>query len=142
MRWVGFFTPKGFLAYGGGFLLALGLVGFFALNDASQTPAFYLDDVENRAHLGVGLIALAVVLVPGLRTASAPFHGWLVTLLGLTALFVGVYGFYVGDNPAPNTLGVTNLESPADDLLNLALAGWALWAAWRAQPEGTQPTGA
>jgi len=48
------------------------------------------------------------------------------------ALFFAVYGFLVGGNPAPNTFGISNLESPLDDLLHLVVGAWALYAAWRA----------
>jgi hypothetical protein len=127
-------TPKGFLTYGGAVLLILGLIGFFALNDPAATPAFYLDNGENVAHTGLGIIALAIVFIPGLNTAFAPYYRWIVILLGLVALFFAVYGFYVGANDAPNTFGVSNLESPLDDLLHLVVAAWALYAAWRPAP--------
>jgi hypothetical protein len=128
------FTPKGFLTYGGAVLLFLGLIGFFALNDPAITPAFYLDQGENVAHTGLGIIALAIVFIPGLNTAFAPYYRWIVILLGIVALFFAVYGFYVGGNDAPNTFGVSNLESPLDDILHLVVAAWALYAAWRPAP--------
>jgi hypothetical protein len=128
------FTPKGFLTYGGAVLLILGIVGFVALNSATATPSFYLDGGENVAHTGLGIIALAIVFVPGLNTAFAPYYRWIVILLGIVALFFAVYGFYVGGNTAPNTFGISNLESPLDDILHLVVAAWALYAAWRPQP--------
>ena len=39
----------------------------------------------------------------------------------------------VGGNAAPNTFGVANLESPADDILHLVVAAYAFYAAWRPQ---------
>jgi len=128
------FTPKGFLTYGGAILLILGLIGLFALNSVTATPAFYLDNGENVAHIGLGLIALAIVFVPGLNTAFAPYYRWIVILLGIVSLFFAVYGFYVGGNASPNTFGVSNLESPLDDILHLVVGAWALYAAWRPQP--------
>jgi hypothetical protein len=125
------FSPKGFLTYGGAILLVLGLVGIFALNDATQTPAFYLDSGENWAHTGLGIIALAIVIIPGLNTAFAPYYRSIVVMLGIVALFFAVYGFYVGGDTAPNTFGISNLEYPLDDLLHLVVAVWALFAAWR-----------
>jgi len=134
MMMANLFTPKGFLTYGGAILLVLGLLGFFALNSATQTPAFYLDSGENWAHTGLGIIALAIVFIPGLNTIFAPYYRWIVILLGIVALFFAVYGFYVGSNAAPNTFGISNLESPLDDILHLVVGAWALYAAWRPQP--------
>jgi hypothetical protein len=134
MMMASLFTPKGFLTYGGAVLLILGLIGLFALNSPTGTPAFYLDNGENVAHIGLGLIALAIVFVPALNTAFAPYYRWIVILLGIVALFFAVYGFSVGGNAAPNTFGVSNLESPLDDILHLVVGAWALYAAWRPQP--------
>jgi len=134
MMMASLFTPKGFLTYGGAVLLLLGLIGLFALNSATATPAFYLDNGENVAHIGLGLIALAIVFVPGLNSTFAPYYRWIVILLGIVALFFAVYGFYVGGNTAPNTFGLSNLESPLDDILHLVVGAWALYAAWRPQP--------
>ena len=126
------FTPKGFLTYGGALLLLLGLIGFFALNSATSSPAFWLDNGENFAHLGLGIIALAIVFVPGLNTMFEPYYRWIVILLGIVALFFGIYGFVVaGDASGVNTFGLANLESPADNILHLVVAAWALYAAWR-----------
>jgi hypothetical protein len=127
----GILTPKGFLTYGGAILLLLGVIGLFALNDAAASPSFYLDSGENVAHIGLGIIALAIVFVPGLNTAFAPYYRWIVGLLAIVALFFAVYGFYVGGNAAPNTFGISNLESPLDDLLHLVVGAWAAYAWWR-----------
>jgi hypothetical protein len=124
-------TPKGFLTYGGAVLLLLGIIGLFALNDATATPAFWLDNGENYAHIGLGVIALAIVFVPGLNSIFEPYYRWIVILLGIVAVFFGVYGFVVAGNPAPNTFGLANLESPADDILHLVVGAWALYAAWK-----------
>ena len=128
------FTPKGFLTVGGAVLLLLGLVGFLGVFTESSFPSFYLDNGENIAHTFLGIVALAIVFVPGLNTMFAPYYRWIVILLGIVALFFAVYGFYVGGNPAPNTFGLSNLESPLDDLLHLVVGAWALYAAWRPQP--------
>jgi len=125
------FTPKGFLTYGGVILLVLGILGFVALSDATAYPSFYLDNGENVAHTGLGIIALAIVFVPGLNTLFEPYYRWIVILLGLVSLFFAVYGFSVAGNPAPNTFGLANLENPFDDVLHLVVGVWALYAAWR-----------
>jgi hypothetical protein len=127
------FTPKGFLTYGGAILLLLGIVGY--LNIFSDTSSsFYLDGGENIAHTFLGIVALAIVFVPGLNSAFAPYYRWIVILLGIVALFFAVYGFYVGGNTAPNTFGVANLESPLDDILHLVVGAWAIYAAGRPPP--------
>jgi hypothetical protein len=55
---------------------------------------------------------------------------WLVAVVGITALFFAVYGFAVAGNTPPNTFGISNLESPADDILHLVVGIWALAAAF------------
>ena len=127
-----FFSPKGFLTYGGAVLLLLGIVGYLGIFSQSAVPAFYLDSGENIAHTALGVIALAIVFVPGLNTMFAPYYRPIVILLGIVALFFAIYGFAVGGNAAPNTFGVANLESPADDILHLVVAAYAFYSAWRA----------
>lgn len=128
----GVFTPRGFLTYGGVTLLLLGIVGFVGVFSQSSFPSFYLDAGENVAHTALGIVALAIAFVPGLKDAFSPYYRWIVILLGIVALFFAVYGFYVGGNAEPNTFGLANLESPLDDLLHLVVGAWALYAAWRA----------
>jgi hypothetical protein len=129
------FTPKGFLTYGGAILLLLGIVGFLGVFSQSAFPSFWLDNGENVAHTGLGIIALAIVFVPGLNSMFEPYYRWIVILLGIVALFFAVYGFVVaGDSSGANTFGLANLESPADDILHLVVGAWALYAAWRPAP--------
>jgi hypothetical protein len=124
------FTPRGFLMVGGAVLLALGLLGFVILKDASLS-FFWLDTSENIAHIALGLVALAAVYVPGLKDSLAPYYRWLVILVGVIALFFGVYGFLVpaGSPASPNTFGLANLEL-GDNLLHLVVAAWAFAAAF------------
>lgn len=129
------FTPRGFLIVGGAVLLLLGIVGFlgiFTLN------VFYLTGGENVAHVVLGLVAMAAVFVPGLNDALAPYYRWLVILVGVIALFFGVYGFLVGPGNPPatlNTFGLANLEI-VDNLVHLVVAAWAFLAAyWLPQRE-------
>ncbi len=129
------FTPKGFLMSGGIVLLLLGLLGFVVLGPTAEKSAlgsfFWLDNAENFAHLALGIVALAALYVPGLNSALAPYYRWIVILVGLIALFFGVYGF-IATGPAPNTFGLTNLEL-SDNLLHLVVAAWAFAAAFWAQ---------
>lgn len=126
------FTPRGFLTYGGAILLLLGIIGFLGVFNEESVPAFWLDAGENIAHTFLGIVALAIVFVPGLNTALEPYYRPIVILLGIVALFFGLYGFVVAGNAAPNTFGLSNLESPADNILHLVVGAWALYAAWRA----------
>jgi len=127
-------TPKGFLTYGGAILLILGILGFVALSSPTAYPSFYLDNGENVAHTFLGIVALAIVFVPGLNTMFAPYYRWIVILLGIVALFFAVYGVLVSGNPATNTFGISNLENPFDNVLHLVVGLWALYAAWKASP--------
>ena len=118
-------NPKQFLLIGGIVLLALGIVGFLGVFSDTKS-AFYLDQGENVAHTGLGIIAIAAAfLIP-----DAMLQKWLVAVVGVTALFFAVYGFMVAGNTPPNTFGISNLESPADDVLHLVVGVWALAAAF------------
>lgn len=122
-------NPKQFLTIGGAILVLLGIVGLLGVFNQTATPWFWLDTGENVAHLFLGAVALAAVFVPGLNSALAPYYKPIVILVGIIALFFGVYGFVVAGAAAPNTFGLTNLESPADNLLHLIVGVWALAAA-------------
>jgi hypothetical protein len=128
-----FFTPRMFLIVGGVVLLLLGVVGFLGIFTKAAVPAFWLDSGENVAHVGLGLIALAAVYVPGLNTALAPYYRWIVLLVGVIALFFGVYGFVVANNAEPNTFCLANLEF-ADNILHLVVAAWAFASALMTRP--------
>lgn len=123
------FTSKGFLMVGGLVLLLLGIVGFLGIFTMSS---FYLTSGENFAHVGLGLVALAAVYVPGLKEMLEPYYRWIVILVGLIALFFGVYGFILpaGNPPTTlNTFGLANLEI-VDNLIHLVVAAWAFAAAF------------
>ena len=118
-------NPKQFLLIGGIVLLALGIVGFLGVFSDTKS-AFYLDQGENVAHTGLGIIAIAAsFLIP-----EGTLQKWLVAVVGITALFFAIYGFLVAGSTPPNTFGISNLESPADDVLHLVVAIWALAAAF------------
>jgi putative Ca2+/H+ antiporter (TMEM165/GDT1 family) len=124
-----YFTPRMFLIAGGVVLLLLGIVGFLGIFTKTAYPSFYLDSAENVAHVGLGVIALAGVYLPGLNSMLKPYYRWIVILVGVIALFFGVYGFVVSGNAAPNTFGLSNLET-ADNLLHLVVAAWAFASAY------------
>jgi hypothetical protein len=125
------FTSRGFLVWGGIVLVILAVVGFLGIFTKEGSPQFYLTDGENYAHLILGIVALAAVYVPGLNGALAPYYRPIVILVGLIALFFGIYGFVVAGQPDPNTFGLANLENPADNILHLVVAAWAFWSSLR-----------
>lgn len=127
-------TPRGFLISGGAVLLVLGILGFFVLNNPTLS-FFWLDTSENVAHIALGAVALAAVYVPGLNDTLRPYYRWIVILVGIIALFFGVYGFIVtGDASGKNTFGLSNLEL-GDNLLHLVVAVWAFAAAYMTSRE-------
>lgn len=122
-------NPKQFLVIGGAVLVVLGVLGYVLQDGQLLGDKWYLTNGENVAHLFLGIVALAAVFVPGLNTALAPYYKPIVILVGLVALFFGVYGFIVANEPPLNTFGLANLESPYDNILHLVVGVWALAAA-------------
>lgn len=123
------FTPRGFLILGGMALLLLGIVGFLNI---FTTSGFYLTVGENFAHVGLGLMGLAVVFVPGLNTALDAYYRSIVIVAGVIALFFAVYGFMLPAGNPPtvlNTFGLANLEF-VDSVIHLLVAVWAFIAAF------------
>lgn len=133
--------PRLFLIAGGSLLVLLGVLGYASVFTESGSPSFWLDGTENAAHTGLGLVALAAVFVPGLNTALTPHYRTIVGLIAVITLFFGVYGFLLppGSSADPNTFGVANLESPADNLLHLVF-GIVAVAAIYLKPHGATPT--
>ena len=119
-------NPKQFLQFGGAILVVLGVVGLLPIFTEANTPWFYLDNGENIAHIGLGVVAIAAAYL----LTDAALQKWLVAVVGVVALFFGIYGFVVAGQPDPNTFGLANLESPADNLLHLVVGAWALYAAF------------
>ena len=93
---------------------------------------FSLDAGENVAHVGLGVIGLAA----GFGLKDARIHRGLTAVVGITALIFGLLGWFLPSGGAlasgafakSNFLGLANLESPADNLLHLFVAAWAIWA--------------
>ncbi len=129
--------PRLFLSAGGSVLLMLGAVGYANVFTEAGSPSFWLDGAENIAHTGLGVVALAAVFVPGVNRVLAPHYRTIVGLIAVLALFFGIYGFLLpaGSSSDPNTFGVANLESPADNLLHLVVGIVAL-AAIYVKPSG------
>ena len=119
-----------FLRYGGGVLLLVGIVGYLGI--LNNVNFFSLDAGENLAHVGLGVIGLAA----GFGLKDAMIHRVLTGVVGVTALIFGLIGWFLSSGGAltngvfanPNFYGLANLESPADNLLHLFVAAWAIWA--------------
>ncbi len=119
-----FMNPKQFLTLGGIVLVLVGVLGFIGI--IGPTPeasifgaAWWFDGAENYAHLVIGVVGLLVAM-----WGSAMMQKWVTVLVGLFALVATVSGFVTG----PSFL-TANLENPADNILHLAVAVWALWSA-------------
>jgi len=121
-------NPKSFLFIGGIILAAVGILGFIGvLGPTSENSIFgsawWFDNVENWAHLVLGIVALIV------RYAMGEMIQKTITLLvGLLAAVATLSGFLAG----PYFLGA-NLQNPLDNILHLAVAVWALWSWWAAK---------
>lgn len=122
-------NPKQFLTIGGVILLLLGVLGLILPGGEILGKSWYLTSGENVAHLFLGLVALAAVFAPGLKDLLSPYYKPIVILVGIVALFFGVYGFVVANEPPLNTFGLANLETPYDNILHLVVGVWALAAA-------------
>ena len=118
-------NPKQFLMLGGIILLLLGVIGFVAPNLLGKT--LYFDNAENWAHTVLGIVAIGASYALG---ASAQRS--LTGIVGVVALFFGVWGFVVSGRAAPNFYGITNLEF-LDNIVHLAVAVWA-YLAMRGKP--------
>src|SRR3989344_5126613 len=109
-------TPEKFLIIAGTFSVVIGILGVFLLGPTPEKSIFghylWMDGSENLFHTSLGLIGLAVVLIPGLNSTLRPYLRQIVFLAAVIALFFGFYGFFVTDTGVPNTFGITNLEHP------------------------------
>lgn len=118
MSWI--LRPTNVLRLGGAVLLLLGLIG--ATGVTSSWELFNLDLGENVAHIGLGIVGLAV----GFGTKDERVHRGLVAVLAVTGLAVGIGGFFLpaGSYAKGNFLGLANLENPSDDVLHLVVGIW------------------
>lgn len=112
-------NPKQFLMVGGIVLLLLGVIGVILPNGELLGKNLYFDSSENWAHIVLGIVAIVASYMLG---ASAQRS--LTAIVGVVALFFGVWGFVVGSRAAPNFYGITNLEF-LDNIVHLAVAVWA-----------------
>lgn len=122
-------NAKQFLQIGGAVLLLVGILGFVGV--LGPTPdkslfgdTWWFDNGENWAHTILGIVALAASMwfAPAMQKP-------LVIVVGLVALFFGIYNFF-----SDSFMGA-NLEQHADTVLHLAVGAWALWAAMSTKDE-------
>lgn len=118
-------TPNMFLKVGGLVLVLVAVLGYVGVigptADSLFGAAWYFDNVENIAHLVLGVVALAAAFV-----LPAGLHKPLVIVVGIVAILVGLYSLFVDSM----LLGAM-LQNPADTALHLVVGAWALWAGLR-----------
>jgi hypothetical protein len=124
-------NPKQFLLLSGIIFVALALLGVYGLGpsvDKSTLGSFFwLDNRENSAHLVLGIIALLAFFF----LKDTRLMRWLVIIVGVVALLATIIGFMsASDMSGSNFYSLANLENPAENILNLAIAVWAFYAAF------------
>lgn len=120
-------NAKQFLQIGGVVLLLVGILGFIGVIGPTADQSIFgdfwwFDNGENWAHTILGIVALIASMSLGMGAQKM-----LTQLVGVLALFFGVYNFF------SESFYGANLESPADLILHLVIAIWALWAAMQTE---------
>ncbi len=115
-------NSKQFLMWGGVVLLVVGILGFIGVIGPTPDKSLFgdfwwFDNGENWAHTILGVVAIIASM-----SLEAGMQKSLTMAVGFLALFFGLYNFF-----SVSFLGA-NLESPADLILHLVVAAWALWA--------------
>lgn len=125
------FSPEKFLLLAGGFSVIIGILGVFSLGPTHEHSMFgtflWMDHKENFFHTSLGLIGLAIVLIPSLKTTMQPYYKHIVFVAASIALFFSFYGFLESYNIISPPIDF-NLQHPADNVLHLLLGLWALSA--------------
>ena len=122
-------SPKGFLRVGGMVLILLGFLSYLPSTNDPRAGilgfAWWFSSGEGVAHILLGVVAIlsSYVLPDNLL-------GPLVLVIGALAALFGLLGGIVFSGPAgANLYGLANLEPPLDNILHLAIAAWAFYAA-------------
>lgn len=121
-------STKGFLQVGGVVLIIVGLFSYVLpggiLLPSNVLGGWQFDNGEGIAHIFLGVVALIAAYV-----LPSSLHKPLVVVVGIVGLLFGLLGGTVintGGNA--NFYGLSNLESPLDNILHLFVAAWALYA--------------
>ncbi|MBI4133661.1 hypothetical protein HY478_03535 [Candidatus Uhrbacteria bacterium] len=89
------FSPKGFLQVGGGVLVLIAILGYVGvIGPAPESSIFgafwFFDNVENIAHLVLGIVALGAAMWLG-----SDMQKPLVIVVGAIAVLVGLWSLVV-----------------------------------------------
>ena len=134
-------SPHRFLWITGAGLAGLALAGFLlpVIGVDTSHRYFTLTAGENVAHLAAGLFAAGVAV--SLRARPKALK-WIVVLIGIAALFFGIYGLLGewaerGRTSSMSVLdawAVSELAGPYDNVFHVLYAAWALVSAFRTPP--------
>lgn len=115
-------NSKMFLLYAGSIMLVLGILGFLLLDGKLLGFSWQLDWIENTTYALFGFSSLVASFI-----FDKKIQKMLIQTIATIALFFGMYGFVVAKEVTPNTLDVTNLEYPYENIFNLLLGLWAAY---------------
>lgn len=125
------FSPEKFLLLAGGFSVIIGILGVLSLGPTHEHSMFgtflWMDVKENIFHTLLGLIGIAIVLIPSLKAMLLPYYKHIVLVAASIALFFSLYGFLEAYKIISPPIDF-NLQHPADNILHLLLGLWALTA--------------
>lgn len=123
-------TPKGFLQIGGVVLIVVALLSYIPLTNSPSGifgSAWWFDGGEGIAHLVLGAVAIAAAYV-----LPANLQKPLVIVVAVVGLIFGVAGgTLINTGGTANFYGLSNLESPLDNILHLFVAAWAGYASMK-----------
>ena len=129
-----FFRPRGFLKWAGIILTVIGALGTLGILRQSFWSAFWVDLYSGIAYLALGLFALCSIWLYRFHGWIRPYYRRIVQAYGVIALIAGLYAFLVFNEPAPNVLGLWNVEV-TEALFLLLLATWAFAAGYYGEAE-------
>lgn len=114
-------TPKGFLTIGGIFLLLLAILGFAGFRLGSNGSLLNFDTSESIAHLFLGIVALVLVMF----LKNNLLNKWVTVSIGVLGVAAAIIGFSHFMN---STILGAHFESPIDNIFNLVIGVWGLYA--------------
>ena len=119
-------SPKGFLQVGGVVLVLVAVLGFVGIIGPTAESLFgsywYFDNVENLAHLVLGVVALVLAFWGG-----SEIQKWITVAVGAIAIIAALWSVFGAVPDGSNLLGA-QLQNPADTVLHAVVGVWALVA--------------